>query len=282
MAENEIVRYSRNFSGSFSTFLQLYNTANLKSTEQSARRIVENTSRISEGIEALGSQFNYGMTLMLTELQAQSDISQGILDKLESIDETLKSPYETRAKEWINKGNELLANGVLDLALKAFKKSVEIFDLNFFAHMQLGKIYLYGVDKDHDFFRPALAKKHFVLAAKLAKSKANNSLLFAKYAAECYFHASVSCYVQANCEKDRPHLEDYSYLLYCEAVDNAYQADKIRPSFSENFYHLIKYQCIVNELQAAGAGRPLSEELVKDYLERLQFTMGRKMHQIAN
>ena len=75
---------------------------------------------LSEGIEQLGAEFAWGMSLLVEQMQIQNQLLQGILERLDAIHHTLQTPTLTQAREFYRIGQERLQKGLFDKALDVF------------------------------------------------------------------------------------------------------------------------------------------------------------------
>jgi len=138
-----------------------------KSVESGIRYEISN---IADGINSLSAKFNYGMTLILQQLEAQNKSFENIFNKLDEIHETLKNPLLTKATEYRNMGMERLARGLLDKAIESFLESEKKNDTDSFVQMQLGKLYMYGKDVNYDIVDMEKAEKHLELAHRYGEA----------------------------------------------------------------------------------------------------------------
>jgi len=134
-------------------------TAVMKDIGKNIRRITKGQDgvmlAISSGLEKVAA----GLSGITDELCTLSGIVQGGFDELNwalqqqtevllSIDETLKSPSQTQAREWRKMAEELRSRGCLDEAEKWFLKSLETSPLDFRTYVGLAMNYVRKNDFD--------------------------------------------------------------------------------------------------------------------------------------
>jgi len=203
-------------------------------------------SDINSSVENLRADFEYGLGLLLEEMQIHNKLFSSLLEKMDAIQKTLESPTLTQAREFYRIGCQRLSKGLLDKALEAFVKSLEKNDADFFTHFRIGKLYLYGIDEDDDVIDLSRAKSHLLLAARYAKAEITRDKAFAPLAAESYLHASIALYAQLNrviISKETP-SKVASLIEARQMVNNGIG---IYPGLSELFYHDAKYSALLGE-----------------------------------
>ncbi|MDP3030250.1 MAG: hypothetical protein Q8O04_12340 [Deltaproteobacteria bacterium] len=90
---------------------------------------------ISEGFSELASAIEWGFGELSWQLQQQTDV-------LRSIDYTLKTPGETKAKEWRLHAEELRRRGVLAESEEFFLKALNAYRLDYRIYVGLAETYL--------------------------------------------------------------------------------------------------------------------------------------------
>lgn len=206
---------------------------------------VENAlGNVEASIENLNSDFNYNMGLVLDQLQMQNQLTCGILERLDAIHKTLENPELTRAREFYNRGCERLSKGLLNEALEALSKSIDINNTDFFTQFHIGKLYLYGVNEDDNVINIEKAEQHLTLAARYGKAEINELYEFRKWTGEALLHASIACYAQANDQNINGNSSAAKDFL-AKAYQYVNQACEIYPSLSESQYHHAKYAALL-------------------------------------
>ncbi len=237
---------------------------------------------VRDSIEGLRADFNYGIALLLSQLQVQNKILLGILDKLDAINKTLKNPTLTQAREFYRIGCDRLIKGLLDKALEAFLRAREKNDADFFTEYQIGKLYLYGIDEDDNVVNPQKAEAHLRDAFRYGKAELARETGLKSLAAETALHTSIACYAQAT-ELNIADKKDKAKQKLKDACRWAKQSLNISPALLESSYHLSKYSALLGDDQTAllQQGKQLLDRgTYLDYLDFLRLDLlgqGRKI-----
>jgi hypothetical protein len=213
-------------------------------------RLERSLAGVEASIESLAADFNYYMGLLLDELQIQREILIRIADRLDAIHETLKTPTQTKAREYFREGCKLLGKKLLSEALECFHLAEKEYRFDFFTQFQLGKLYLYGIDRENSVIDLKKAEHHLRLAVRYGKPEVEQLEEMRKLTAEALLHLSITCYAQAvelrNAGKEKEALEKVK-----EARGFAREATEINPQLSEAHYHLAKYSAVLGDTQQA-------------------------------
>lgn len=204
--------------------------------EWGLNRIDSAISGVEFSIRDLSADFNYNMGLVIVALETQSKLMRGLLEKLDEIHQTLKSPLLTQARELYNIGCDRLRKGLLDKALEALHQAEAKNDTDFFTQYQLGNLYLYGVNGECNVIDLVKARKHLLDAARYANAEIRSDKRFVVLASQAYFHASIACYAS----KVDPESLKYA-CVYAE------KARDLFPPFEEAQYHLAKYYALMGQ-----------------------------------
>jgi WD40 repeat protein len=186
-------------------------------------------------IEDLNANFGYGLGLLLTQLQARGQSLLVVAERLDEIHKTRENLSLKQAREFYRAGCERLERGLLDKAIEAFLKSEEKNDTDFLTQLQLGRLYLYGKDKDGDVIDLEQARNHLLLAARFGKAEIGFLPEASASTGEALLHAAISCFVLASeaqlagdTASSRGGLE--------ESVRLAQEAASLRPSLGAAHY----------------------------------------------
>jgi WD40 repeat protein len=220
------------------------------SSEALAQNLQQGFDQISEGIEQLGAAFEWGMGLLAEQLAVQNQLLGDILQRLDAIHETLKTPTLTQAREFYNIGRERLSKGLLDRALEALLKAEEKNDADFLTQYGLAHLYLYGLNEDCNVVDLPQAEKHFRNAARYAKAEIPALPEARNYCGKAYFHASVARYLQAREKRQSGGNAEAGRLLQ-EAVTLAQRATEVYPELAEGFYQHAKTCALAGEASTA-------------------------------
>jgi hypothetical protein len=83
----------------------------------------ESTSAIAAGLEELRGDLNWGFTLLHDQLDTHRRQFEEISERLRAIEETLKAPTLTRARESFTLGRQQIRQGLLVKGLEQFAKA---------------------------------------------------------------------------------------------------------------------------------------------------------------
>lgn len=218
MNQNSV--YDRN-SGNFDRFMQIANTAATMSIATRTSTIAGNTDKLNENTEnmrnelnnlgsnladginelsrnvvAIGSRFEYGMSLLASKLQVQEKQNKNIIYRLGNIETLLQSPDGTRAKEWFDRGIDYLSKQLLEEALAAFLKSKEVIDANFLTNYYIGKLYLFGADDDENIIDVEKAIELLDYTLKVGRGELLQHQEVVDLVAETAFNAGLAYYIK--------------------------------------------------------------------------------------
>lgn len=193
-------------------------------------------SEVENSIHLFTANFDYNMGLVIAMLESQNALTQDLLQKLDAIHQTLKSPLLTQARELYHIGCERLKRGLLDKAVEAFHQAEDKNDTDFFTQYQLGNLYLYGINQECNVVDIIKARKHFLNAARYANAETSEPR-FTVFTAQSFFHASIACYALSKVNQEG----------LIEACDYAERARKLAPPFEEAIYHLAKFCAAMNQ-----------------------------------
>lgn len=220
-------------------------------SQQGFDKLGQKLDSVNLGIEQLGASFEWGMGLLIEQAKIQNQFLQGILERLDAIHLTLKTPTLTQAREFYNIGQDRLNKGFFDKALEAFHKAEEKNDTDFLTQFAIGHLCLYGCNDDCDVINLSKAQQYFCNAARYARAEIKHLPEAKKYCGEAYFHASVACYVQA---KECQLTGDDTYrskLLLHEAIELSQKATAIYPELAEAFYQSAKANALTGNADVA-------------------------------
>src|SRR5262245_31107571 len=218
--------------------------------------VTEAVNESTSAIESLRSTFEYNLALIIEQMQLQSQAMVGMLQQMEAVHATLKSPTMTQAREFYQIGCDRLQKGLPDKALEALLESARRDDANFMTQLMIGKLYLYGVTTDCNVVYLGKAEHHLMAAARYARAEVPRLPDANRYLGEALLHASIASYAQANDHQLNGNKEEAARLLQL-SVDLAQQAREANPQLSESHYHHAKYSALL------GDGRAAAESLEK-------------------
>jgi tetratricopeptide (TPR) repeat protein len=103
--------------------------------------IAYGVERVEEGISALASAFEWGISEVVWQIEQNREVLRSILG-------VLMAPLDTQAKERRKRAQTAFANGWIDDAEEEFLESAKLNKFDFSIHISLGLIYLFSkIDK---------------------------------------------------------------------------------------------------------------------------------------
>ncbi|TAK63492.1 MAG: hypothetical protein EPO24_04190 [Bacteroidetes bacterium] len=227
-------------------------------------RVESALNDVNVSIEDLQADFDYGIGLLVTQMQIQNEHLSNLIDKLDAVHKTLQSPTLTKAREFFNIGCERLKKGLLDKALEAFLEAEKYNDTDFFTQYNIGMLFLQGKDEDDNVINLHKAKNHLTLAVRYAKAEISVDSSFSNLAAQALFHSSLATYFQLG-EFDYSKEKKKANLLLEESKGLAEQAIAYNPKFSEGFYHIATYSALLGDRHNAMRNLELAINLDRNY-----------------
>lgn len=195
-------------------------------------------NRIASAIEAMHSDLNYNFGVLIQRVEYQNSLLRNILN-------TLQTPFETQVREYYSKGCLLTKQGLLDLAVDYFNRSLSLptGDIFFPSYYQLGRLYLTGKEETTNIIDPKKATEYLQLANKFGTGILRTNEAFRPILADCKFFISQSYYFQLRGKND-----SFENDLIENAIKYSQEAVSLNPNLSQGFYHLAKYFSYKNDV----------------------------------
>lgn len=170
-------------------------------------------NNISEGLTLIASAIEWGFGELSWQLRQQTDV-------LQSINDTLNTPSETKANEWRLHAEELRRRGVLDESEELFLKALDAYRLDYRIYVGLAETYLQlkKFDKAKFFLEKSLphAPKR-----EIDYKSYSYRLIGRIYACEeNYSHATSILQTAVELSPDYADGH-YDYAQYCAQIGNA-------------------------------------------------------------
>lgn len=216
--------------------------------ESVKRSVYDVQSQLTE----FNANFKYTMGLLIKQISWNSEVLNGLVDKVDGVKKILESPKLTQAREYFWFGKDNFDKGLLIEALRFFLESEKEYNADYFTQSMLGTLYLYGVNLYDDVVDPVKAEQHFRLAARYANAEKKRDEGFTKLEVESLFHASIAIYVQLG-EKSISNDKEKSKVLLSNARKLAIEASELYREgiFLESEYHVAKYSSLLEEPEIA-------------------------------
>jgi tetratricopeptide (TPR) repeat protein len=210
---------------------------------------------VTSAIEAMHSDLNDNLGILIQRIEYQNTILNGILH-------TLQTPFETQVREFYSKGCLLTEQGILEKAIEYFNKSLELptGDIFFPSYYQLGRLYLTGKEETINVVNPQKANEYLLIANKYGTGILRTNEVFQSVLADCRFFISQSYYFQMTGSNNASDNE-----LLNNAIKYAEEAVLLNPNLSQGFYHLAKYYSYKNEIDEMLSNLQKAIEIKRDY-----------------
>ena len=211
---------------------------------------------VTSAIQALHSDLNYNLGILIQRIEYQNKILSGIL-------KTIQEPFETQVREYYSKACDLANGGILDKAVEYFKKSISLptGEIFFPSLYQLGRLYLAGVDSETNIINPKIASEYLLAANKYGTGIFRTNASFKPILADCKFFLSQSFYFQL-CGNRNSQMEKE---LVNRAISYGEEAVTLNPLLSQGYYFLAKYNAYINNIEEMKGCLSKAISLDRDY-----------------
>lgn len=159
----------------------------------------ENATASAEGLAGMRADMNWGFTLLHDQGTEQLRRMDAILDRLRAIEDVLRAPTLTRAREAYSLGRQHIRQGLFAKAMEEFTRAERLHDVDFLLHFTIGKLRLYGKAGEEDVVDLDAAEHHLLLSRKYATA-AKVDLLgqVDPYVAEANYHLAIVEYLRGS------------------------------------------------------------------------------------
>ncbi len=210
---------------------------------------------VTSAVEAMHSDLNYNFGILIQRIEYQNNLLNSILD-------TLQSPFETQVKEYYNNACKFVRQENLDAAIECFKESISQKMGKYFfpSYHQLGRVYITGKVQNNNVINPTIAMEYLLKANELGNGIIKDDTSFRPILSDCKFFLSLSYYFQMTGRNDTLENELLSNAIkYCE------EAISLNANLSQAFYHLAKYYSYKNDIENMIFNLEKAIEIDRDY-----------------
>ncbi len=213
------------------------------------RAVREQTTQLASlhsSLEEFRSDLNMGFALMVETLQEQISATQAVIEELQGIHKTLKSPLITQADELLRLGEDNLRRGLMNKALECFLRSEQLYDVNPILQFHIGLLYLEGRDDTDNLINLREAERHLLLAAKYAKAQEAEFKNWCTVWDDAYLHAAEANYLMSS---EAASLRSSTDATTC--LERAAQLAERGARGRDRFYLAAKCHCLLGNSSAA-------------------------------
>lgn len=232
-------------------------------SEQGFRNVTEATYNVVSAVEALHSDLNINLGIIIQQIEYQNSLLSKILD-------IVQAPFETQVKEFYSKGCLLIHQGIIDKAADYLKKSLELptGDIFYPSYYQLGLLYLTGKHENINIIDPKKANEYLLIANRYGTGILRTNESFRPILADCKFFISQSYYFQMTGQSNEIEKE-----LLINAIKFAEEAVILNPNLSQGYYHLAKYYSFDCQIDKMLFNLNKAIEIDRDYSYRYEEDM---------
>lgn len=241
--------------------------AQLAEMQTQTARLGEMQDTLQSGFDEMRATFQWGFTLLAERMDRQIKLVSHVASQLDEIHKTLKSPLMTQARELFQLGQERLSKGLLDKALEVFLQSEQKNEVNFLLQLQIGKLLLYGKDRDSDVIDIPGAERHLLLAARFANAAKGSIPKWNEYCAQAYFNSGVAAYLLGE-QEYLAGRNDAMRACLERASGFLRNAANLWPKFLESTYTLAKCHSLLGQLDEGRKRLEYFSDLDRRYLAK--------------
>jgi tetratricopeptide (TPR) repeat protein len=188
-------------------------------------------NQVTSAVELLHSDMNFYFGVVIQKLEYQNSLLNNILS-------TLQKPFESKVKEYYEKGCLFIKQGFLEGAIDCFKESISLKMGEYFfpSYFQLGRIYLTGIDEGINMVDLNSATAFLLKANEFGNRIVKTDKSFNPILADCKYFLSQSYYFKLTGKATASELETINKAIqFCE------EAVVFNNNLSQSHYYLAKY-----------------------------------------
>jgi len=178
------------------------------------------------------------------------ETSKAICDKLDDINETLKNPLFTEARELYKRALQRYIKGFYEEALKDLNEAIKKNETDPFSHFLLGQTYLYGISEFSNVIDLNASIEALRNAAKYITPDAKDHKEARLLAAEIWFYLGLAYQTKANDDLHNSNKTDYE-----KNINEAKAAYKKSWDYSqkmlESLYNLARCKTLTGDEEGA-------------------------------
>jgi tetratricopeptide (TPR) repeat protein len=212
-------------------------------------------NKVTSAIEEMQSDLDYNFGILIQKVEYQNKLLNSILN-------TLQTPFETQIIELYNNGCKFIRQENLSAAVDCFKESISQKMGKYFfpSYYQLGRLYISGKVESLNIIDPKIAMGYLIEANELGNGIIKDDISFKPILSDCKFFLSQSYYFQMT-RKDDPSEID----LLNNAIKYCKEAVSINPHLSQAYYHLAKYYSCKSDVENLLHNLEIAIKIDRDY-----------------
>jgi tetratricopeptide (TPR) repeat protein len=204
-------------------------------------------SVVSRQLGVMGAVMNTGLALLNSTVQ---ESSKDICNKLDTINDTLKSPLYTESRELYNRAFQSYMKGLFEEALEDLHEAIKKNKTDPFTHFLLGQTYLYGISEFCNVIDLNAAIEAFRNAAKYITYDAKTYKEAKLMAAEIWFYLGLAYHSKANDDLHNSIRADYEKCIN-EAKAAYGKSWDYSPQMLEARYNRARCKTFLGDIQGA-------------------------------
>jgi alpha-tubulin suppressor-like RCC1 family protein len=234
-------------------------TALYNHTQQLDSTLKSGFSDVSRQLGDMGSAMTMGLASLNRSVQ---ESSKAICDKLDAINDTLKNPLYTQARELYNRAFQNYNKELYEEALEDLQEAIAKNKTDPFSHLLLGQTYLYGISEFSKVIDLNAAIDAFRNAAKYITPEAKAHHVLCPAAAEIWFFLGLAYQTKANDDLHNANKTEYENNL--NEAKNAYgKSWDYSNKMLESLYNRARCKALTSEED--GAIQDLKEVVLQDH-----------------
>lgn len=146
----------------------------------------------------LGADFNYGLVLLAERSEARLRLLAELSRRAQLLRAEGAAEVPAGQSGAVTAGLIRLRQGLVDKAVEALLQAEAENELDAAVQLLLGELCLYGADEYVSVINPEKAERYLLSSSRFLRLQAGQFDGWGELAGECFFHAAVACYAQAN------------------------------------------------------------------------------------
>lgn len=213
--------------------------------------IAKSTDMIVYGMDALGVLFAQGTAIIIEAINIQNNKLENIKENIEQINESLKSPLITQAKEYRNIGMERFKNRLWVEAKNSFEKALKLDETDPLSNYYIGIICLEGTDDEINLHQPNQSCLYFSKAEKYFNAFIDKDTEFEDLRNKSVYLNALSLIAKASLERKDGISEAYYIKNFEKGIETVSRLISYTPESPSPKYLKTKFLILLQkELEA--------------------------------